>query len=209
MPERETYVYQGPVQDYTEHGRRVIEQGELQPDAAKKMIEDRIKAAERGELKSLLASILDRGIIEDRLHVDLPSDVYGEWVRRDPLEVARMKALGFQIDNKYASQRAIHEDGTDANIVGDVIFMTCDMLRHEIIEEIRHEQKLAVHMKKRTKSGDKNKEERDLEEITEKEYGKLGVKAVTESREHRANFEDIRDALKSADAQVKPFHQKE
>lgn len=208
MPEREEYVFQGPVRDHTERPQ-VIEQGVLQPDAALKMSEARIKAAERGELKAKLAQILDRGIIQDRLQVALPPDLYGEWVRNDPLEIMRMKGLGFQIDDKYATDRSIHSDGTSANVVGDVIFMTCDMLRHEVIEEIRHEQKLAVHMKKKTKSGDKNKEERDLEEITEKEYGKLGVRAITESREHKADLNDIVDAIRSADAQVKPFHQKE
>lgn len=113
---------------------------------------------ERASKKARLASVLDRGMVGDRLSVDLPKDVYGEWVPNDKVEIHRYEALGFEVDKKYASSRSLHSDGAEGtSIVGDVIFMTCDMETKEIIEEIKKENYDKVNAPL------KSKEERDFE----------------------------------------------
>ena len=136
MPERLKLQFgrvsnRGPVMDRKDQPSRVIEQGVMQPEAVQKLIEQ----AERGELKAKLAAILDRGVVQDRLMVELPDDVHGEWVLNNQMEINRLKSLGFEVDTVYAPRRAIHGDGSNSGIVGDVIFMTCPKIIKEVIDE--------------------------------------------------------------------------
>jgi len=93
----------------------------------------------RNERKARLARILERGIIADRLHVALPPDVYGEWVADDPVDIARLKALGFEVDTIYAPKHSIHSSGDKAGKIGDVIHMICSRENKDVLEEIRKE----------------------------------------------------------------------
>jgi hypothetical protein len=93
-----------------------------------------------------IASILDRGYLNDRLNVPLPPDVHGEWVRNDPMEISRVSSVGFTIDTKYAPAYGIMGDGTGKSILGDVVFMTCSMRTFEIIEKIRRKRYNDAHV---------------------------------------------------------------
>jgi hypothetical protein len=96
-----------------------------------------LKVETRDQRRARLASILDRGVVHDRLHVKLPSHMYGEWVRNNPLDVDSMRTLGFHIDEEYSTKRNIHSDGTSANKVADVIFMVCEKEVKEDIDYVR------------------------------------------------------------------------
>lgn len=215
MPEREVNVFKkfaqnhspsssanvspdnSAVRDYTEKPN-IITQGNPSPEAL-----ERIKRAERGELKAKLASILDRGIVEDRLKVDLPSDLHGEWVRNDPLEINRLKLLGFKVDEEYATKRSIHSDGSDSAVVGDVVHVVCPKEIKEVINEIREEQILRQHAKKKVKDGEVNKEESEFLQDVAKE-GDKNVVAFSRSSEHNVTRENLEDIMKSIDNQVTP-----
>jgi len=186
-----------PVRDYDDKSE-VIEQG-LDPKIA-----ERIKKAERGELRSKLASILDRGIVQDRLLVELPEDLHGEWVRNDPLEIRRLETLGFRIDNEYAVKRAIHSDGTSSAIVGDVIHMICPKEVKDVISEIRIERMVREHAGKRTGKSNVNKEERELLTDVNK-FRDSGVSAFINSSERPAGNKELADIVKSIDSQTKKF----
>lgn len=110
----------------------------------------------RAEKKARLAYVLDRGVIHDRLAVKLPSNLHGEWIRNDPLEIHRMHMLGFRVDTEYAASRAINSDGTPGNQVGDVIFMICEKETKELIDEVRNEQTLRAN--RDPKAGKEEKE---------------------------------------------------
>ena len=111
-----------------------------------------LKELSRSEKKARIATILDRGMVGDRLNVNLPNDTYGEWVPRDNVEIYRMQSLGFEIDKEYARTRALHSDGTDgSSVVGDVIFMTCPKEVKELIEEIKRDNYDRVNAPKRSK----------------------------------------------------------
>lgn len=187
-----------PMRDYTETPN-IIEQGVVSPEALK-----RIEKAEKGELKAKLAAILDRGIVEDRLTVDLPSHLHGEWVRNDPLEIKRLETLGFTIDREYANKRSIHTDGSDSAIVGDVIHMICPREIKEVIDEIRHEQVIKQHAKKTIKGKEMNKEEIDLLTNIQHE-GDSSVHAFSNSHERSAGNKDLADILQSIDNQAEPY----
>jgi len=149
------------------------------------------KRRARAELKARLVTVLERGVVHDRLYVPLPDDVHGEWVRNDPLEIARMKVMGFQIDHEYAPKRALHSDGSGAAIVGDVVHMTCPKIIKETIDEIRHEQFLRIN------APGKSKEEEEYIANTF-DRKKDGVPPFSESKTYTASEEDIRDAVKEA-----------
>jgi len=144
---------------------------------------------QRKERKAKLVQVLERGIVAERLSVDLPSDMYGEWVADDPMEVSRMEALGFWIDREYAKKRRLHADGSDASYIGDVVFMCCTRDQHELLEEIRIERKEAMH----GKAGEKGKEEKDYSAKVREETPEVPV--IDDSKARRVDKEQILGAL--------------
>lgn len=102
----------------------------------------------KAEMKKRVSHILERGLLHDRLNVPLPDDTIGQWVSDDPVEIARMKALGFEEDTQYAKGNALHSDGTGRAKVGDTIFMIAPKEVGEIIEETRKELYERTHGKK-------------------------------------------------------------
>src|SRR5690606_32565066 len=89
-------------------------------------------ALPKSERKARLARVLSRSSAIDHLTVNLPSDIYGEWVHNDPVSVAAKEALGFKVDDTYARDNAIHSGGTGPVKFSDVIFMTCPMELKEL-----------------------------------------------------------------------------
>jgi hypothetical protein len=153
---------------------------------------------ERARKKARLATVLDRGVVQDRLEVKLPPDVYGEWVRDDPLEIHRLRTMGFEIDREHAPNQSLHNDGTGAARVADVVFMTTTRENKELIDEIRHEQMMRLHDPR------KGREERELQANIAAESGG-DVPTFTESQTHSARTADVAAALREADAQIKPI----
>lgn len=164
-----------------------------------RQLADRLLKLSRGELKSRVAGVLDRGILHDRLKVDLPGELHGEWVRNDPLEIDRLRSLGFWIDNKYATNRRLHGDGTAANIVGDVVFMVCSRELKEVIDDVRAEQQEKLHGKRQDKAG----EESQFAEQTARGTGGI-VPTFTESKARTIDRAEVAAALKRADSQTNP-----
>lgn len=157
---------------------------ELKSDA--QLVEE-IRA--RNERKAKLVSVLDRSVAGDRLRVDLPDNVYGEWFPNDKLEIYRAEAMGFKVDEEFACKRALHDDGTGSkSIVGDVIFMTCPRETKELIDEIRKEQYEAINSPR----GGRQKEERDFANNSE-------LPTQMKSRVDSVNVEQIRAAITAKD----------
>lgn len=175
-----------------------ILQGEEQPPlAGAEKQKVTMTPEERAAKKARLAVLLDRGIVNDRLKVDLPPDVHGEWVRNDPLDVQRLRALGFEVDNQFATAHGLHNDGTGSAIIGDVVFMTTSRENKDLIDEIRHEQFL------RSNNPKKAREEKQFEEKTGKDTGGQ-IPTFTDSTQRSVRKEEIMAALQEVDAQTKP-----
>jgi len=183
-----------PVKNYDDK-TETIQQG-LDP----KVLE-RIEKAERGEIKARLAAILDRGILNDRLQVDLPDDLHGEWVRNDPLEVRRLESLGFWVDNEHATKRSIHSDGSNSSIVGDVVHMCCQKEIKEVIDEIRAERMIRTHTPKKKGNRNVNREEEQFQEDVDKLHSS-GVTSFVNSDEKRAGNKELADLVNSIDSQT-------
>jgi hypothetical protein len=88
-----------------------------------------------GTFRARMAAVLDRGVINDRLTIDIPKNLHGEWVVNDPFELERAAMLGFTDGSEYVSKRlAHHQDGKPT--MGDVRFMVQPMWMHkEVIAE--------------------------------------------------------------------------
>lgn len=197
MPERKENIFKNYVSPMRDHDdkQQTIVQGEISQEAL-----DRIKKAEKGELRAKLADILSRGIVQDRLTVDLPDDLHGEWVRNDPLEIRRLESLGFKVDDTYATSRAIHSDGTNSAIVGDVIHMICPKQVKEIIDEINHEAIINQHSKKKVKNKSLNTEDVEFLSNVAREKSD-NVIAYSHSDESAVTHQDLPEILKSINNQ--------
>lgn len=141
----------------------------------------------RDQIKAKLATVLERGLIADRLEVPLPPDVYGEWVTNDPLEIYRMESMGFQIDTEYAKQRKLHDGGDSTSRVGDVIFMTCPKVVHEIMEEHRRD------LYNRNNNPKRSKEESDFKALADNN----DTPTIAKSKTDIVGAEQIKESIKS------------
>lgn len=145
----------------------------------------------REQKKARRAQVLDRGQLGDRLQVDLPPDLYGEWVPNNTVDVFRKRAMGFEIDEVHARKRAMHDKGDAASYVGDCVFMTCSMEDKEILDEIRKDRYDKTHNPR----GGRQKEERDF---LSSQASNTKDASIVESKARVARKEDISNALKAA-----------
>ena len=140
------------------------------------------------ELEAKLTRVLERGIIVDRTTVDLPSDVYGEWVSDEAVEISRMQLMGFELDTKYAVDRATNADGTGVVAkIGDVVFMTCPRRVMDIIEKVKKN----LYERANPKSGSQ-KEEKAFTELMDKQ---ADLPVIDESVQSSVGEADILSAL--------------
>lgn len=143
------------------------------------------------------ATTLDRGILHDRLKVELPEELHGEWCRNDPLEINRMRSLGFWVDDRYATKRSIHSDGSSANVVGDAIHMCTTKDNKKLID--------AVQMEQSRRAQGLSKVEREEEEFahnTARDTGEI-IPTFSDSRARTVTAADVRKAVATAEAQTR------
>lgn len=106
---------------------------------------------ERKSYETRLARVLERGLVLDRLKVDLPPEWHGEWVSLDTAEIARMELLGFQIDTEFAPKRRLHDRGDGKSVISDVVHMIQPKWMHEVLEAKRKEMYYKTHLKSHQK----------------------------------------------------------
>lgn len=109
------------------------------------------------QYKARVVRVLDRSFVVDRLHVDLPPDLWGEWCPNEPWEILRYETLGFSIDKEHATKRKLNDTGDGKAVVGDVVFMTQPKWQHDILEKEKQNIYNKTHLQKR------QKEEKDFE----------------------------------------------
>lgn len=148
-------------------------------------------ALPESERKARRADILDRGVMFDRLTVDLPADLHGEWARNDPMSVENMRSLGFWVDETYATKRALHSEGGNANIVGDAIHMVTTKENKKLIDSVQQTRILREQRDPR-----KSREESTVGLPSE-------LPAFSESKVHEVTASDLRDAVTRSDQQTK------
>lgn len=142
----------------------------------------------RSDKRARLVEIYERGIVGDRLHVDLPSDKVGQWVVNDTMAVHRMEGLGYSIDREFAPKRKLHDKGDGASYVGDVVYMIADRETREIIDEIKKERY------ERLNNPQRQKEEKDFENLNRSNTS-AGIGTLNESKAHAARKAEIESAL--------------
>jgi hypothetical protein len=109
---------------------------EAATDALEKHEEDAL--TRRRRIKAKLSAVRARGFTNSQLDVELPSELYGEWVPKDEVSIRRMQAMGFEMDDKYSKKNSLHDDGVKGSL-GDVVFMIASKETKEILKEIDRE----------------------------------------------------------------------
>lgn len=127
------------------------------------------------QMRALAVEILDRGVTASRFNVNLPPDVHGEWVPRDEMAVREMQTKGFQVDKQYATENALkHQSGSEGNVIGDVIFMTCPKAWKNILDEEKERRFIAFHGIKKDESISGTAEEKNYTKAA-KDLEKYGI----------------------------------
>lgn len=154
---------------------------------------DKITEADksRAERKARLATVYQRGLVGDSLHVELPPDKHGEWVPRHDAAINRKLALGYSIDTEYApkQKKSMHDKGDSGSHIVDVVFMTCPKETKELLDEIKLERFKDMH---NPKAG-KQKEEKDFLRQADAETAPSATGSVAP-----AGIQNIADAIKAA-----------
>lgn len=164
--------------------------------------EDRVKATEaakqiRADKKARFARILERGVLVDRLAVDLPPDLHGEWVPLD--QVDRWLAMGFENGAHHVpklNNRALHGAADGYVHVGDVVFLTLPKEDKELYEEVRLENYVRMHGSTADKKEISQREEKEFESLLHAEARELPV--VEDGSAKAAKREEIRESLVAA-----------
>lgn len=116
---------------------KVVKSGqgkELTPKAA------RAKAARLDEEKARIAEVLSRGLVTDMITVrDGKPDRRYAWVRENDADIKKFQLLGYEVETEAGEGE--HQTGDNRRRVGDVILMSCSRKQHDLIEEVRSEQK--------------------------------------------------------------------
>lgn len=146
-------------------------------------------------LKARFASVLERGYVNDRLKVDLPPDLHGEWVRHDPVEISDYKSLGFKIDDTYAPKRSLHSSNATEAVIGDVIFMTCPKWVKELIDAEKEKFKAARYNPR------KPEDETAYENNVKQSTGGI-IPSINNSKTEQVTAEDISEALAAMERQT-------
>jgi hypothetical protein len=154
-------------------------------EKAREMAENKDELSEASR-KSIIARVLERGIIIDRCTVDLPKHLYGEWVADDPVEISRMQLLGFEKDTTYATDRSLNASGDGVSKIGDIIYMTAPIEVKQTIDAVRAEMYARANP-----TSNKQKEEQDFQRNADK--ARLPV--IQEGDVTPAREADIRSAL--------------
>lgn len=146
----------------------------------------------RAEKKARLVRVLARGYTNDRLTVDMPPGVYGEWILNDPLSIQAAEAIGFKMDTEIAKKQlaGVHDTGDGRSVVGDVVFMVMDSEDKELHEEIRREAFELANGKPGQERG--QKEEREFVA----DARAAGLPIVEESRNRTARKAELEAALR-------------
>lgn len=110
-------------------------------------LENIAKEEEKLDFQKRAASILSRSMVQDALDVQLPADVHGEWIAKDPMSIAEAQMKGFVFDDKY-SNTSIHGDGSGRASYGDCYFMTMPKWKKEILDEEKQNRFERVHGRK-------------------------------------------------------------
>lgn len=142
--------------------------------------------------KARVAEVLERGLVADRLYVELPDDVHGEWVLNDPVDIDHAKLLGFELDTEYATNRALHSAGDGKAVIGDVIHMITSQENKDLIDEVKREKFIRRHGKPGQEETTGQAEET---EFAAQAQAQLGIPVVDKSTARTAREDDIREAL--------------
>lgn len=163
--------------------------------SASAQITDEEKAAKREERRARLAEVLDRGVVGDKLRVNVKDDMHYEWPHRD--DVTRMQSLGFRVaraeDIETGLEDARMHDTGDGKIrIGDTVLMVCDKEVKEDIDAVKRKRYDAVHAPK----GGKQKEEKEFEKAVD-----VTSAPNAASRVNSAKAQDITAAIDAVNRQ--------
>lgn len=80
--------------------------------------------------------IADRSFLNDRLNVNLPEGLHGEWVGRDDFSQYQAQSKGFIDGTEYLGQfNKLYETSDGKSAVGDVTFMVIPKWKQEAYEQ--------------------------------------------------------------------------
>lgn len=159
----------------------------------KRLTKQDINTLSEQELDQHVAAVLDRGLTNARLKVDLPDDLIGEWVPDDAMAIYEKELLGFTKDTEYATRHALHSQNGEARL-GDTIFMIAPKRLMDAIEKKRAKDYHDRHGKKAGKGS--TVEEKGFES----ENAGTGLRVVNESSTEEVSTAAIIAAREAADA---------
>ncbi len=112
---------------------------------------------ERAEYRARMVQVGTRGVVSERVNVELPPELHGEWVNNtDVIKIHEYEQMGFRIDTEYAVKNKLHSNGTGQPIIGDTVFMT---IPRWMKQELELKQRIAMERN----NPSRNSENQDLQ----------------------------------------------
>lgn len=140
------------------------------------------------KLRAKKVSMLDRGMLNYNLKVDIPDHLHLEWGPNDPSYIRDMEEKGFIIDTKYSSEQMRTTPGR----IPDVIPFITQKWNKELQDEVVHERAQLKHgYRGEAKEG-------KIVQAEEKEVlGQAGLPVINESRQEILDASQLTSVLDS------------
>lgn len=91
---------------------------------------------ELAKLKAKRVSMLDRGMLNHNLRVDVPDHLYQEWGPNDPSYIRDMEEKGFTIDTQYAADQMRTAHGKIPDVISFITPRWNKEVQDEVIAEV-------------------------------------------------------------------------
>lgn len=78
----------------------------------------------------------DRSYMNDRLNVELPNHLYGEWVGTDSFSQFHARSKGFVDGSQFLKENNILHQTSEGNVFADIKFMVISKQKHEAMVEM-------------------------------------------------------------------------
>lgn len=105
-----------------------------------KIIIQKPSAEEIEAFRQRTIELADRSYINDRLNVQLPEHLYGEWIGTDDFSQYNASLRGFVDGSEYLSDFNRLHEGAVGSSVGDVKFMVIPKWKQDIFVEAAQEE---------------------------------------------------------------------
>lgn len=146
----------------------------MEEDILKNLLE-KPSPEEMKDYEHRVAQVLERGMVIDRLKVDVPDELESRWEAADAVSIASAELRGFVIDTHYAKKNSLTDGGDGKARIGDVVHMVRPKWKKDIEDKVKARQYHENHI-----ADKRNRQKEERQFLAQNELQPIEGSKVTE-----------------------------